>query len=70
MLSGTKPAEAAAPGAPKSPLAVTTIQDDTVFHPMYGRPSFTEVEMEALILGGASIAPTVVAHSKGAKFTY
>ena len=70
MLSGgTKPAEAA-PAAPKSPLAVTTIQDDTVFHPMYGRPSFTEAEMEALILGGASLAPDVVAHSKGAKFTY
>ena len=36
--------------------------------PMYGRPSFSEEEMEALILGGASLAPHVTYHSSGAKF--
>ena len=38
--------------------------------PSYGRPIFTEEEMEALILGGASVAPSVVAHSGGAVFKY
>jgi len=36
--------------------------------PNYGRPSFSEEEMEALILGGASLAPEVVDYSYGAKF--
>jgi hypothetical protein len=39
-----------------------------VLHPMFGRPAFTEAEMEALVTGGASIAPKLVLHSSGAKF--
>lgn len=50
------------------PNAVTTIVDDTIIHPMYGRPRFTDTEMEALITGGATIAPLVLMHSSGAKF--
>jgi hypothetical protein len=52
--------------APLSPTAVVTVQGD--IHPMYGRPSFTEIEMEALILGGAELAPSVVSPSGGARF--
>jgi hypothetical protein len=37
---------------------------------MYGRPKFTDAEMEALITGGANMAPEVVVHSSGAKFSY
>ena len=37
-------------------------------HPMFGRPAFSEEEMEAIMLGGAEQAPKVVAHSSGAKF--
>lgn len=69
VKSGKKP-ESAAASAPKGPLDVTVMRDDKIIHPMYGRPKFTEEEMEALITGGASIAPMVVAHSKGAKFQY
>lgn len=36
--------------------------------PMYGRPKFTEQEMEALMLGGASLAPEVTQLSSGAAF--
>jgi hypothetical protein len=54
--------------AAKKPNAVTTIFDNTILHPMYGRPRFSEAEMEALITGGATVAPTVVLHSSGAKF--
>ena len=39
-------------------------------HPMYGRPAFSEEEMEAFMLGGAEQAPKVAMHSSGAKFTY
>ena len=39
-------------------------------HPMYGRPAFSEEEMEAFMLGGAEQAPKVVSHSSGAVFTY
>jgi hypothetical protein len=56
------------PAASKKPNAVTTILDNTILHPMYGRPRFSEAEMEALIMGGATVAPTVVLHSSGAKF--
>jgi hypothetical protein len=48
----------------------TTVLDGTMIHPMYGRPKFTEAEMEALITGGANMAPEVVTHSSGAKFSY
>ena len=51
---------------PSSPTAVVTVQAD--IHPMYGRPLFTEKEMEALILGGAETAPSVVSKSGGAQF--
>mmetsp|Transcript_13736 Transcript_13736/g.26313 ORF Transcript_13736/g.26313 Transcript_13736/m.26313 type:complete len:235 (-) Transcript_13736:120-824(-) len=37
-------------------------------HPMFGRPAFSEEEMEAIMLGGAEQAPKVVVHSSGAKF--
>jgi hypothetical protein len=52
-----------------SPLQ-TTLLDGAMIHPMYGRPKFTEAEMEALIMGGANMAPEVVVHSSGAKFSY
>jgi pyruvate/2-oxoglutarate dehydrogenase complex dihydrolipoamide acyltransferase (E2) component len=44
----------------------------TVIHipPMYGRPAFTEQEIEALITGGANTAPVVKQHSSGAVFGY
>lgn len=45
-----------------------TVYDDAVGHPMYGRLAFTEAEIDALMMGGASIAPEIVAHSSGAKF--
>lgn len=46
------------------------IQTPTVVHipPMYGRPAISESEMEALVMGGASIAPDVKVHSSGAMF--
>jgi hypothetical protein len=61
-------APSSSPPASKKPNAVTTIFDNTILHPMYGRPRFSEAEMEALIMGGATVAPTVVLHSSGAKF--
>jgi hypothetical protein len=52
-----------------SPHAVTTIIDDKkVKNPMYGRPKFTEAEIDALLSGGATLAPQVLSHSAGAKF--
>lgn len=54
------------PASPSSPTAVVTVQGE--IHPMYGRPRFTEKEMEALIMGGAETAPSVVSHSDGARF--
>ena len=54
------------PSVPTSPAAVVTLQGE--LHPMYGRPKFTEKEMEALILGGAETAPTVISTSDGAQF--
>jgi hypothetical protein len=58
--------ESAAPAAPSSPTDVVTVHGE--IHPMYGRPRFTEKEMEALIMGGAETAPSVVTPSSGAKF--
>jgi len=46
-------------------LSSTYIQD---WDPMYGRPAFTEEEMEALIMGGANIAPKLESFSHGAVF--
>jgi len=36
--------------------------------PNYGRPAFSEEEMEALMMGGASLAPEVKGYSYGASF--
>lgn len=65
-LSGNDKNAATDTTAPSPPTAVITVQRD--IHPMYGRPSFTEIEMEALILGGADLAPSVVVPSGGARF--
>jgi hypothetical protein len=65
-LSGHEKNVATDTAAPSSPIAVVTVQGD--IHPMYGRPPFTEIEMEALILGGAELAPSVVFPSGGARF--
>ncbi|GKY96169.1 hypothetical protein MPSEU_000576700 [Mayamaea pseudoterrestris] len=46
---------AAANTGPGKPHGVTVIQDDKVCHPMYGRPPFTDEEMEALLWGGANL---------------
>jgi hypothetical protein len=50
------------------PNAVTTLFDNTILHPMYGRPRFTDAEIEALLTGGATLAPSILMHSGGAKF--
>ena len=39
-------------------------------HPMFGRPKFSEEEMEAIMLGGAEQAPKIVSLSSGATFSY
>jgi len=57
----------AAPNKPVKPHAVTTL-DGSLLPPMYGRPLFTEKEMDALILGGANIAPKVKSFSTGSTF--
>jgi hypothetical protein len=36
----------------------------------YGRPKFSEEEMEALMMGGANLAPDVKQHSAGAVFGF
>jgi hypothetical protein len=78
-LSGKEPTSSstastssvAPPAAPStSSPRQTTLLDGAMIHPMYGRPKFTEAEMEALITGGANMAPEVVSHSTGAKFSY
>jgi hypothetical protein len=48
-----------------SPHAISVIYED--IHPLYGRPIFTDVEIEALIMGFEG-EPDVVRHSTGAKF--
>jgi hypothetical protein len=48
----------------------TVVKNLPPLHPMYGRPTFTEEEMEAFMLGGAEQAPKVIAHSSGAQFSY
>jgi pyruvate/2-oxoglutarate dehydrogenase complex dihydrolipoamide acyltransferase (E2) component len=53
--SGQEQHSSPQPPAPTKPHAVTIIQDDAVRHPMYGRPPFSEDEMEALICGGANL---------------
>lgn len=75
VLSGKDPTASSTQSTTSStPSAVssqkTTVLDGAMIHPMYGRPKFTEDEMEALIMGGANVAPEVVAHSSGATFSY
>lgn len=65
-LSGHKETVSSDVIAQSSPTAVVSVQSD--IHPMYGRPAFTEIEMEALIMGGAETAPSVVSPSGGARF--
>ena len=43
--------------------------DGSNLGPMYGRMAFTDREMEALIMGGASEAPSVKSGSTGAVFS-
>jgi pyruvate/2-oxoglutarate dehydrogenase complex dihydrolipoamide acyltransferase (E2) component len=50
--SGQKDATPAAPNV--NPLAITVIRDDAL-HPMYGRPPFSDEEMDALMFGGANL---------------
>jgi hypothetical protein len=72
ITSSTASTSSAAPSAAPSTASPrqTTVLDGAMIHPMYGRPKFTEAEMEALIMGGANMAPEVVVHSSGAKFSY
>lgn len=65
-LAGIEESSPAQPASPSSPTAVITVQGE--IHPMFGRPRFTDKEMEALILGGAETAPSVVKKSGGAQF--
>jgi hypothetical protein len=65
----TKELSTAASSPATKTHAVTTIKGDiNVKDPMYGRPKFTEAEMEALLTGGATMAPQVLSLSTGAKF--
>ena len=52
----------------KPSKAFTIYDDKSISNPLYGRPKFTEEEIEALLMGGASTAPQLVKHSTGAKF--
>ena len=65
-LTGIEESSPAPSGSPSSHTKVVTVKGE--IHPMYGRPLFTEKEMEALILGGAETAPSVVSKSGGAQF--
>lgn len=49
-------------------LSGQTTNQPVYIPPMYGRPKFTEEEMNALITGGADLAPSVLDYSRGAKF--
>ena len=53
---------------PKKHAVKRIVDDRNVKDPMYGRPKFTEAEMEALLTGGATLAPHVLSLSTGAKF--
>jgi hypothetical protein len=57
----------AAPKVPVKPNAAITL-DGSFLTPLYGRPFFSEKEMDALILGGANIAPSVKSFSSGSTF--
>lgn len=64
--SATVPSTAAKSKSPSAPTEVIVMD----MPPMYGRPRFTDAEMDALISGGADAAPKVVKQSGGAKFSY
>lgn len=50
----TPPVADVPPPPRTSPLGVTSYTVDAV-HPMYGRPKFTDAEIEALMYGGANL---------------
>mmetsp|Transcript_19028 Transcript_19028/g.27520 ORF Transcript_19028/g.27520 Transcript_19028/m.27520 type:complete len:268 (+) Transcript_19028:257-1060(+) len=54
----------------RTPGGPDIILDGSGLTPMYGRPAFSEAEMEALITGGASQAPKVKKLSGGAEFSF
>jgi pyruvate/2-oxoglutarate dehydrogenase complex dihydrolipoamide acyltransferase (E2) component len=54
--------------AAKKPLAITVIYDETI-DCNYGRPKFSAAEIEAVMTGGATLAPNVVSISSGASFS-
>ena len=63
-------------GAPPQPQSLVpdkpngvVVLDGTMLTASYGRPAFSEEEMEALILGGANVAPSVISVSHGALFS-
>lgn len=67
-LSGVKHEPVATtPLLPAKPHAVV-VMDGSMLSSRYGRPAFSEEEMEALMLGGANVAPSVVVPSSGAVF--
>jgi hypothetical protein len=67
-LSGLKHEPVATkPSLPVKPHAVV-VMDGSMLSSRYGRPDFSEEEMEALMLGGANVAPSVVVPSSGAVF--
>lgn len=45
------------------------VLDGSMLSSRYGRPDFSDEEMEALMLGGANVAPSVVVPSSGAVFS-
>jgi hypothetical protein len=53
---------------PDKPNGVVVI-DGSMLKSSYGRPGFSDDEMEALILGGANVAPSVLSTSSGAIFS-
>jgi hypothetical protein len=62
------PKESSAGGKPTPHIVKVVVDDSIGKNPMYGRPKFTEAEIEALLTGGATMAPQVLSHSTGAKF--
>jgi len=55
------------PMQPSNPTSTISL-DGSFIGPNYGRPIFSEEEMEAILTGGANLAPEVLAQSGGAKF--
>jgi hypothetical protein len=59
-LSGASQNEESLPVEPQIPTKPNgvVVLDGSMIHARYGRPDFTEDEMEALMLGGANMAPS------------